>query len=50
MADGALKAEKDFSKDADKLIPEATQLAESEKAWSYPFTSLPFGISLSMKS
>lgn len=28
MADGLLKAEKDFSKDADKLIPEAEQIAK----------------------
>lgn len=28
MSDGLLKAEKDFSKDADKLIPEAEQLAK----------------------
>jgi 26S proteasome regulatory subunit N5 len=28
MADGVLKAEKDFTKDADKLIPEAEQTAK----------------------
>ncbi|RAQ52021.1 proteasome regulatory particle subunit (RpnE) [Aspergillus flavus] len=30
MADGVLKAEKDFSKDADKLIPEAEQIAKTD--------------------
>ncbi|GAB1211274.1 hypothetical protein ATERTT37_000387 [Aspergillus terreus] len=30
MSDGLLKAEKDFSKDADKLIPEAEQLAKTD--------------------
>lgn len=30
MADAALKPEKDFSKDADKLIPEAEKLAKSD--------------------
>ncbi|KAE8136982.1 PCI domain-containing protein [Aspergillus pseudotamarii] len=30
MADGLLKAEKDFSKDADKLIPEAEQIAKTD--------------------
>ncbi|KAE8151892.1 PCI domain-containing protein [Aspergillus avenaceus] len=30
MADGLLKAEKDFSKDADKLIPEAEQTAKTD--------------------
>ncbi|KAF5861137.1 hypothetical protein ETB97_000577 [Aspergillus alliaceus] len=30
MADGVLKAEKDFSKDADKLIPEAEQTAKTD--------------------
>ncbi len=28
MSDGLFKPEKDFSKDADKLIPEAEQLAK----------------------
>lgn len=28
MSDGILKAEKDFSKDADKIIPEAESLAK----------------------
>jgi 26S proteasome regulatory subunit N5 len=28
MSDGALKPEKDFSKDADKQIPEAQELAK----------------------
>jgi len=28
MSDGILKPEKDYSKDADKLIPEAEQLAK----------------------
>jgi hypothetical protein len=28
MADAALKPEKDYSKEADKLIPEAEQLAK----------------------
>lgn len=30
MSDGLFKPEKDFSKDADKLIPEAEQLAKVE--------------------
>ncbi|KAF7591859.1 hypothetical protein BBP40_001056 [Aspergillus hancockii] len=30
MADGVLKAEKDFTKDADKLIPEAEQIAKTD--------------------
>ena len=28
MPDGVLKAEKDFTKEADKLLPEAQQLAK----------------------
>lgn len=34
MSDGVLKPEKDFSKDADKLIPEAEQLAKVCEAGS----------------
>jgi hypothetical protein len=31
MSDGALKPEKDFSKEADQLIPEAEELAKVRK-------------------
>ena len=30
MSDGILKAEKDYSKDADKIIPEAESLAKKD--------------------
>jgi hypothetical protein len=33
MSDGLLKPEKDFSKDADKLIPESEQLAKVQIAY-----------------
>ena len=36
MSETLLKPEKDFSKDADKLIPEAEQLAKVDTSESFP--------------
>jgi hypothetical protein len=43
MSDGALKPEKDFSKEADKQIPEAEELAKVHSPGFRDVIEMPFG-------